>query len=284
LLRLFRNKLFLLILATVVVFIVMGISTSQDSKINWFGNAIDAAFSPVQKLISTVGRKVNSYMSLFSDMKSLKAENEELKIKVERLEKENGELAGYREKNKELREALNLKDQFKDYDSIGANVIAKDPGNWFNIFTVDRGKNDGISNNFPVITGKGLVGSVYSAGLFSSKVVTIIDMDSTVSGRISKTRDLVRVKGDINLKDQGLCRMDYISPDIDISVGDTVETSGLGGIFPKGIIIGRIKEIRQVNNELSRYAVIEPAVDFKRLEEVIILKSKNNVGPESTGK
>lgn len=283
-LRLFRNKLFLLILATVVVFIVMGISTSQDSKINWFGNAIDAAFSPVQKLISTVGRKVNSYMSLFSDMKSLKAENEELKIKVERLEKENGELAGYREKNKELREALNLKDQFKDYDSIGANVIAKDPGNWFNIFTVDRGKNDGISNNFPVITGKGLVGSVYSAGLFSSKVVTIIDMDSTVSGRISKTRDLVRVKGDINLKDQGLCRMDYISPDIDISVGDTVETSGLGGIFPKGIIIGRIKEIRQVNNELSRYAVIEPAVDFKRLEEVIILKSKNNVGPESTGK
>jgi len=87
---------------------------------------------------------------------------------------------------------------------------------------------------------------------------------------------LVFVKGDLQLKNQGLCRLDNIFPDMDIAVGDTIETSGLGGIYPKGIIIGKVKEVRRKTNDLNRYAIIEPAVDFKRLEEVFVLESKNN--------
>lgn len=275
-LRIFKNKLFLLILFTMIIFIVMGVSSKQESKANWFGNAINITFSPLQKFFSFSGQKIDASLSFFKDISAVKKENQELKARIDQLEKDTKDLEEYKKKNKDLRDALNLKDQFHDYEFIGANIIAKDPGNWFNIFTIDIGRKDGIVNNCPVITSRGLVGSVYNSGVLSSKVITIIDMDSTVSARISKSREMVRVKGDITLKDEGLCRMDYISPEADVAVGDTIETSGMGGIFPKGIVIGKVKEVRQTNNELSRYAIIEPVVDFKRLEEVFVLKSKSN--------
>jgi rod shape-determining protein MreC len=272
-------------LVTIAIFFTIGLSAKPDSNANWVSHIINATVSPLQKIFSFSGQKVSGSLSFFKDVKAVQKENEELKARIDQLEKENAQLQEYKVKNEELKSALNLKDQFNEYDFVGANIIAKDPGNWFNVFTIDIGKNNGIGNNFPVVTGKGLVGSVYSTGLISSKVVSIIDIDSTVSARISKSREVVRVKGDITLKEQGLCRMDYISPEVDVEVGDTIETSGLGGIFPKGIIIGKVKEIRQTNNELNRYAVIEPAVDFKRLEEVFVLKSKTgNTGVDNTAK
>jgi len=275
LLRLFKSKLFILLFVTVVILSVMGISARQDSIVNRFGGILNAVMPPFQRLFSISGQKSGAFISFFRDTKAIRMENEQLKIKVDNLEKENNELKSFKEENKELKAVLNLKDQFNSYDFIGANITAKDMGNWFNVFTVDRGSRDGIAKDFPVITGKGLVGKVFSAGSISSKVISIIDVDSTVSARISKTRDYVRVKGDINLKNKGLCVMDYIPLDVDVEVGDTVETSGIGGIFPKGIIIGSVKEIRQTSSEMNRYAIIEPAVDFQRLEDVFILKSKS---------
>lgn len=273
-LRLFKSKLFILLITSLIILIVMGVSTNQSSNVNHVGNILSVVLSPGQKFLTYCSQKVEGSLSFFNDIKEIKKENEELKIKVDQLEKERLELLDYKVKNKELKEALNLKDQFSEYDFLGANIIAKDAGNWFDIFTIDRGGKDGIDSDFPVITSKGLVGKVTVPGILSSKVITIIDSDSTVSARISKTRDLVLVRGDMTLKDQGLCRLDYIPPDADVSIGDTIETSGIGGIFPKGIIIGRVKQVMQVNSEMTRYAIIEPAVDFKRLEEVFVLKDK----------
>jgi len=158
----------------------------------------------------------------------------------------------------------------------GANIIANDAGNWFNTFTVDRGTNDGVQRNSTVISGRGLVGRVSVCGPSTSKVISIIDVDSTVSARVTKTGLRGFVKGDIKLKDKGLCRLEFVAENVDVSVGDRVETSGLGGYFPKGIIIGTIKEIRQINSELNRYAIVEPAVDFERIEEVFVLKNKSS--------
>ena len=271
--RFFRNKFFLLVVITIVILIVMAISSRPNSKINIVSNIINVPLSPLQKLFSFSGEKVESSITFFKDLKSLKEENEQLKLKLEKLERERNELLDYKKENNELRKALNLKNQFNDYDFIGANIIAKDAGNWFNVFKIDRGTQDKVVTDLPVVTNEGLVGRVVSSGTFSSKVISIIDMDSTVSGRISKTRDLVRVKGDLTLKEQGLCRMDYIPFDVDIAVGDTIETSGLGGVYPKGIIIGKVQQVRLGNSEINRYAIIEPTVDFKRLEEVFVLRS-----------
>ena len=129
------------------------------------------------------------------------------------------------------------------------------------------------------------VGNISQTLPFTSKVLSIIDVDSTVSAIVSKSMDFVLVKGDLNLKNQGLCRMDILSTTLNLDVGDTVETSGIGGIFPRGLLIGKVKQVIQTNNELTRYAIIEPAVDFQRLQAVIVLKSKiKNNGTGSVSK
>lgn len=276
-LRFIKSKLFVLILISLSVLVFMGVTGAQNSKLKGIGNIISVPLTPVQSLISIVKGKIGDGLSYFKDMKAIQQENEDLKAQIDKLKNDNLELEEYKSKIDSLKEALNLKDQLNEYDPIGTNIIAKDPGNWFNIFRVDRGSNDGVVYNSPIITSKGLVGRITQTDAMSSKAESIIDLNSVVSGRIVRTRDLVRVLGDMTLKDQGLCRMDYIPLDVDIMVGDAIETSGIGGIYPKGIIIGKVKEVRKSNNELNKYAVIEPAVDFKRLEEVIILKNRANI-------
>jgi len=275
LLRLFKNKIFILISGTVVLLIVIGLSAIPNGKINYVGDIFSTILSPFQKFISYSDKKINDFFAHFEDIDKLRKENEVLKQRVDELVYENERLIDLKIKNEELRRALDIKDQYSTMEMVGANIIAKDMGNWFDIFTIDRGTRDGIEINYPVVTSNGLVGRVMQTDLFTSKVIAIIDEDSSISARLSKTSDIVVVKGDRKLKDQGLCIMNYIPADADVSAGDRVETSGVGGIYPKGILIGKVKEVRQKTNELDRYAIIEPVVDFKRLEEVFILKPKS---------
>ena len=276
-LRLLKNKWVIMSLITVFILIVMGVSANKNSKVNWLNNIISVPLTPVQSLFSSIGQKVGEGLAFFKDIEAVRQENEILKANNNELEKQNRELSSYKVKNDQLRQALNLKSQFDDYSFCGANIIAIDPGNWFNIFKIDKGSNDGIKADFPIVTNeKGLVGRILSSDLTSSKVLTIIDEESAVAGWISKVKGgHAIIRGDMVLKKKGLCKLDYIPLDVDVEVGDVIETSGLGGIYPKGIIIGKVIEVRKTNSEMNRYAVIEPAADFKRLEEVYILKCKN---------
>ncbi len=275
-LRLIKSKIFILLIISIALLVTIGFSSMRNSRVNYISDIFSTILSPFQRFINSSGDKINDFFAHFDDIDRLRKENELLKQRIDELETEREDLIEFKVKNEELRQALNIKDQYSDRESIGANIIAKDMGNWFNIFTIDRGTKDGMKNDYPVVTSKGLVGRVMKADLFSSKVISIIDEDSSVSARLSKTSDLVIVKGDNKLKDQGLCIMEYIPADVDVAVNDSVETSGMGGIYPKGIIIGKVKEVRQRTNELDRYAIIEPSVDFKRLEEVLVLKEKNS--------
>ncbi|MDD4189220.1 MAG: rod shape-determining protein MreC [Eubacteriales bacterium] len=271
--NLFKKKGFVLILVTVVLIMVIGIASSFKSTSGFLGSIFSVPLTPVQKFFTSVGQKVDDFISFFKDPKAIKDENEALKIIVAQLQDENRELESLRNKNEELRNALNLKKLFADYVIIGANVIAKDPGNWFDVFKVDVGSRDKVQINQPVVSSAtGLVGRVLEVQLTSSKILAIIDEDSVVDGWIEKENGgSVRVSGDLSLTDSGLCNMDYIPLSVDVSVGDVIETSGLGGLYPKGIIIGTVAEIKNSDDEYGRYAIIKPAVDFKKLQEVFVL-------------
>lgn len=278
-LRLFKSKWFYVSLITIMLIIVMGASADKNSRLKWLNNIISVPLAPVQNFFSSIGRKVEDGLSFFKDVEAVKEENEILKAKVIELEKKNRELSSLESKNNELRQALNLKEQFGDYEFLGANIIAVDPGNWFNVFKIDIGGREGIESDCPVVTSsKGLIGRVLSSDAVSSRVITIIDEESSVSAWISKAGGgHAIIKGDMSLKGQGLCKMDYIPLEVDVMVGDIIETSGLGGIYPKGIVIGEVIEIRKTNSELDKYAIIKPVADFKRLEEVYVLKSKEKI-------
>jgi rod shape-determining protein MreC len=283
LLRLFKSKWFIVSFITILLLVVMGVSANKYSRLNWLNNIISVPLTPVQSFFSSIGRSVENGFSYFKDVDAVKTENERLKAEVTELRAKNRELEGLESKNEELRQALNLKEQFGDYTVHGANIIAIDPDNWFNVFKIDIGSREGILADSPVLTsGKGLVGRVLSTDLTSSKVLTIIDEESAVSGWISKSGGgHAIVRGDLALKEKGLCKMDYIPLEVDVEVGDVIETSGLGGIYPKGIVIGEVIEVRKTNSDMDRYAIIQPAADFKRLEEVYILKGDQNEKQET---
>ena len=285
-LRILRSKWFIVSFITIILLVVMGVSANKSSRLNWLNNILSVPMKPVQGFFTTVGRKVGDTFSFFKDIEAVKNENEQLKIQVAGLEKENRELSVLKVKNEELRQALKLKEQFGDYSILGANIIAVDPGNWFNVFKIDIGGRDGVKIDAPVVTSaRGLVGRAISTDLTNSNVQTIIDEESAVSGWISKAGGgHAIVRGDMELKEKGLCKMDYIPLEVDVEVGDIIETSGLGGIYPKGILIGEVIEVRKTNSELDRYAIIQPAADFKRLEEVFVLKNNQIDETGSAGK
>jgi len=277
LLRFIKNKVFIVGFVTIILLFVIGVSLFSNDKLEWVSDYVSIPISPVQAFFTKLSNSINNSISFFKDIKQMKEQNEKLKIRVEELEKENRELYGYKEKIKELKEALALKERFSNYEIIGANVIAKDPGNWFDTFKIDVGARDGVRNDYPVVSAsKALIGRVDSAGAATSKVISIIDEDTSVSGWISKPEGgHVIVRGDLKLKDRGLCKMEYIPLEVNVEIDDVIETSGLGGIYPKGLIIGKVVEIRKTSSDLSRYAIIQPAVNFKKLEEVYVLKTKN---------
>ena len=272
--RLFRSRIFILSLVIVVILVLVIVSSGGGNGANALGNIISVPIAPLQSAVTFISGKISGVFEYFKDIKITKAENEALTQRINELEQENLVIDELRKENADLKDALNFKDQYEDYTFIGCTVTAKDPGNWFEVFTVNVGSKDGININSPVITSSGLVGRISGTDLLTSRVISIIDMDSTVSARVSSSRDVIFVRGDAVLRSQGLCRADYIGPDVVIAPGDTIETSGLGGIYPKGIVIGKVKEVIRNEGQYDSYAIITPVVDFKRLEDVIVLEKK----------
>lgn len=150
-----------------------------------------------------------------------------------------------------------------------AYVIERSISNYEKIVVINAGTDDGVQANMPVISESGLVGYVISATNSTAKVQTIIDTASNVSANISNVQDSVILKGTLNNTET--VRATYIPADSTILQGDQVVTSGLGGIYPKGILIGTVKSVVNTKNEADRYAEIEVATDFSRLETVLVI-------------
>lgn len=265
----------LVIMLTLSFIITAYITSTRFGVPSYVSEPVAFVLVPFKSAFSYVDTRIKDTMVYFNDIKRLQEENEQLKEELEQMQRDSRELEEYRHRITELQNALGIKDRFVAYDIHGANIIGKGSGNWFETFTIDLGTRDGVTVNSPVITGRGLVGRVSNTDLFTSTVISILDPDSTVSSRVTKTREVVIVKGDAILKNSGFARLDYIPEDVDISRGDLIETSGYGGIFPKGIIVGRVGDMYRGETGFMQYAQIEPVVDFKKLEEVFVLTPKN---------
>lgn len=267
-----RNKgKVILIGATALLIIIMALSTIPSLKPNFVSNAVGVIISPVQKVISTAINSTQNFFSFIFNMEEYRTENEELKHKVALLEKEIRETEELKKENTRLRSMLDMRERTVEYVTETAEVIAKDSGNWFNSFSVDKGSVDGVELYDPVITDNGLVGYVSEAGSTYSRVVSIIDSTSSVAASVKRTGDSAIVEGDLKLQEQGRCRMVYVDKESIITAGDDLETSGMGGIYPKGIYIGKVLEITDDGTGLSQQATVDPAVDFDSITEVFII-------------
>lgn len=267
-----RNKgKVILIGATVLLIVIMALSTIPSVKPNFVSNAVGFIISPVQKVLTTAINSTQNFFSFIFNMEQHQTENEDLKRQIAVLEKEIRETEELKKENTRLRAMLEMRERTVEYETETAEVIAKDAGNWFNSFTIDKGTSDGVALYDPVITDVGLVGYVSEAGTTYAKVTSIIDSTSSVAATVKRTADTAMVEGDLKLQEQGRCRMVYVDKESVITAGDDLETSGMGGIYPKGIYIGKILEITDDGTGLSQQATIDPAVDFGSVSEVFVI-------------
>lgn len=233
----------------------------------------DAITYPIQKTVNFISSGVSGVSRYFTDLDTLIAENASLTQENERLVYENTILEQFRNENNQLKGLLEIEQRYREYPNLGANIIGRDPGNWYKVFNIDKGTKDNIAENDVILSSGGLVGHVVEADLFSSKVLGIIDDRSYVSAKVVRTGDIGILRGDIELTNKGMCKME-ISIESEVVKGDQIITSHLSSVYPPGIPIGIVEEVTIGKNGLTQYAYVKPFVDFKHLENVLIIKSE----------
>ena len=257
------------IIVTVVILIIIIIVTNiKLEKWYYVENAFGTTVIPIQNGLTYLKNKIAGNDQFFVNIDELKEENEKLRNKNQELEESVRELEIIKAENNTLKEYVNLKDKYSQHNTKPANVIQRDYSNYSKIIIINVGKKDGIDVNMTVISEKGLVGHVISVTDTTAKVQTIIDTANSISSSITTTRDSILLKGSL---EETLLKATAIPTDADLIEGDNVETSGMGGIYPKGIHIGTVKRIVNTKNIIDRYAFVEPAVNFYRLETVLVI-------------
>ena len=258
------------IIITIIVLIILVLITNiKIGSITGVENVFSKIVMPIQNGLTYLKNKLAGNNAFFEDINNIKAENEALREKNSKLEEALRELEIIKAENATLREYNNMSEKYADYKTVPAYIINKDISNLSDTMVINVGSNDGIKENMPVITTEGLVGYVLSTTDKTSKIQPIIDPATSVSASLSTSRDGVIVKGILG-SDQTLKLM-YIPTDADIVLEDTIETSGIGGIYPKGILIGKVSQIIESKNITDRYAIVETAVDFSKLETVLVI-------------
>lgn len=257
------------IIITVVILIFIVIFSNGNKKLSFFENVASTLIMPVQNGLTYVKNKLNGNGTFFTDISKLKEENQQLKQKNNELEQSLRELENVKTQNDTLKEYLNLTEKYGEYKTIPGYVINKNISNYSKTVVLNIGKKDGVSENMTVIGNEGLVGYITEVTNSTSKVQTIIDTASSVSAVMSTSKEAIVCKG--TLDEKSALKAMYIPTDSNIIQGDSIETSGLGGIYPKGIHIGNVKKVTNTKNMIDRYAIIETAVNFEKLDTVLVI-------------
>ncbi len=263
------------VVITIVIIVLLVVFTNSNAnQVSYIEKICNVFVMPIQNGFTYLKNKMSGNDSFFADMDTLKSENEDLKKKNSELEQSLRELEIIKAENDTLKEYVNLKDKYTDYTTVPADVINRDISNYSSTIIINVGSDDGIKEEMTVIADSGLVGHVISVTNNTAKVQTIVDTASAVTSKISTTEDTIVVQG--TLEDKSTLRANFIPTDAVVLQGDTVETSGIGGIYPKGIHIGTITEVVNTNNITDRYAIVQTAVDFNKLNTVLVITNTEN--------
>ncbi|MBR3162579.1 MAG: rod shape-determining protein MreC [Clostridia bacterium] len=258
------------IFVTVVILIILVLLTNtENNNLTAFENAASRLATPIQNGLTYLKNKVNGNNSFFTDINNLQTENEELKKKNSELEQELRKLETIKTENQSLKEYLSLTEKYADYKTLPADVINRDISNYSKTIVINVGTKNEVKEGMTVVGDKGLVGYIISATDNTAKVQTIVDTASSVSSLMSTSRDPIVCKG--TLDGSSTLKAMYIPTEAQIIQGDSIETSGIGGIYPKGIHIGNVQRVVNTNNSIDRYAIIETAVNFQKLESVLVV-------------
>ena len=272
------RTILILVGVAVTVFCIVFFSARGRFAAPISSEAVITILAPFQRAASWLGDCVQNVTANVWDILTVHEQNKMLRNEVEQLRAQNVKAEEYAAENVRLRELLDYKNLATQFDLVVARVIGRESSTWTRMIVVDRGTQHGVKKNMPVVTARGLVGVVVDAGPISSKVELILDPRSSAGALDQRSRVAGLVKG--NPDDAMVPKLVDVPRNDDITEGDIIVTSGFGGIYPKGIIIGKVRLVKNDSGGLLQYALIEPAVDFRRLEDVSIIVNSREAPPE----
>ena len=264
-----RFKVIICIVALLFGFMIQAAYTGTLSSLP--SKIIGTVTAPFQAVATTVSGWFGGFFDRLTLADELLDENQELKKEIQELRGQLTDLDRYKEENANYAQQLQIQQAHPEYKMVTASVIGRDASARFYAFTIDKGTNDGIKNQDPVITSDGLVGLVMEAGPNYSTVMTILDPAFKLGVYTSQSRDTGVVSGDTALSEEGQTKLRYLSRTSTAAEGDMVLTSGMGDIAPKDLLIGTIKSVKPEKNGITKYAVLEPVVDVSSVSTVMVL-------------
>lgn len=229
-----------------------------------------AIISPFQRATSGVGGAGTDFFQYIGSLRNAAAENVQLRARVEQLETEARQLRASGDENERLKALLDLKEQRAE-GAVAARVIARDPSVWFNAVTINRGSSHGVELNMPVVTPGGIVGRIILVSPWSSQVMLITDENAgagAVVGQLGQSNALGTIKG---LGENGLLEMRYVSGLEEVNVGDYVMTTGQDSIYPAGLNVGEVVDVKKGSATVPHVIHIKPGARLNALEEVAVL-------------
>lgn len=273
------------VLAVAVLIVLLLAASAAAGKFRFpvAERLVAVVLTPFENALAKVSDRLRSSVRFVGDIATAYRDNQALKAENEQLRQQILQLNEVMAENARLKISLDYKKSLPQFDFIFAAVIARDPSSWTSTVMIDRGSSDGIAKDMPVLTADGLIGNVVQVFPHSAKVLLLTDSNSAVGSLVQRPES--RVAGIVEGADAPLLapRMVNLARDADVIKGDKIITSGLGGIYPKGLLIGEVTEVVNEEGGLLKYAVLKPAANFDRLEEVQVLVRSREPAPPGQG-
>ena len=269
---------YLLLILTILCTLLMLVTFGTDVFNRPLNSVVGYVVVPFQQGIGKLGSWISNRSEELVQIRSLLEENARLKEEIAALTEQNILLQQDKYELNSLRELVDLSEQYGEYNKVGARIMARDAGNWYSSFLIDKGSNDGLTLDMNVIAGGGLVGRITSVGPNWARVTSIISDNSYVSGMTLSTEDNMMVAGDLKLMADNCISFSQLVDSKNMVVeGDKVVTSNISDKFLPNILIGYISYIEKDANNLTKSGLITPAVDFEHLGEVLVITDVKQV-------
>ena len=275
----YKHK-YLIIPSIVIAIVLVSYMIKSDKKLNPFESLVKDSIVVVQKIFSIPFKNIDNIINSFSSLQDVLEENKILKSNIEKMESLETENIELKQEIKKLKEELKIDYVLSEYNYLNATIVSRNSFYWYNTITIDKGKNNGIKEGMVVINSTGLIGKIESVSSFSAEVKLITSNNTNNKISVTITNGENKLTGLINAYnyEDGYLKVEGISNTETVNVGDYVYTSGLGGVFPSGILIGHVESIITDVYDLSKIINVKPAGNFDDINYVTVLKRNNTNG------
>ncbi|URZ15716.1 rod shape-determining protein MreC [Clostridium felsineum] len=276
--KLFKNRLTVTVIVLSVSFLLLISYSAKRKKVSFVENGVGTVLNSVQGFFYNVNSDVKGFFGFVSNFSEVKSENQELKKKNSQLNQKAAAYDSLKRENTKLKKMFDFKQSKSEYNYVGGDIILKSGSDALKGYVINKGSKDGIKVGMAVINDEGLIGQVTSVANNYCKIETISSENISVAALVQSTQVndcIVRGYTDNEDKEKNLSILTMLPLNSVIKEGDTIATSGIGGDYPKDIIIGKVKSVEDNKGKMEKEAIIEPAVDFSRLQNVFIVVPKD---------